>query len=448
MLWKLVSIMSKKSEDLLKFQNRLQSQKSIIDLGFFVSNEISNIIEINKTFFLAKSLSGAFLITASNNVSSFDANGPYIKSLQREVNKFLKSYGLNEVFCCETKDVFLDEKLPPFFIWLPVLSYNKETNVDYGFIIFRETDFSDNDKKILKYLAKTISHTIAALHGMRSFWGKFFTKSRYKNSVYIFLLLIVMLGFYPVKMSAKADVKIVPSDALVVSAPYDGMINEIYVTGGQKVSEFEPLFSYKLVELKAELSLAMSRQKLALASMQQAIQSRFSDGSVNQDFDWNKLNAELDLAKLDVELAQLRIEQGTVYSDREGVVLLDGSLDLSATPVRTGTKILEIIDPQKTEIEIEISVNNIIPISLDDEVTFILFDNPTKTLSARVEQIDYMPFVNNRGILVYRLVAELMDNSEILKVGSTGSARVHGPPTFYFYQLFRKPIISVKQFLG
>ena len=440
--------MSKKSEDLLRFQNRLQSQKTITDLEFFVSSEIFSIIEIDKAFFLSKGFAGGFLIKASNNVSSFDASGPYIKALQREASKFLNSFGLNEVFCCETKVFFSDEKLPPFCIWIPIFSYNTGVNVDNGLIIFRQTDFSDNDKKILRYLAKSISHTIAALQVVRSFRSTFFTNSKYKIIAYSVVLLIVMLGFYPVKMSAKADVKIVPNGAVVISAPYDGMIDKIYVTGGQRVSKFEPLFSFKLVELKAELSLAKSRQKLAVTSMQQAINSRLSDGAVNQDFDWNKLNAELDLANLDVELLQLRIDHGTVYSDREGVVLLDGSLDFSATPIRTGTKILEIINPQETEIEIEVSVNNMIPVSVNDEVSFILFDNPIKTLSAKVEQIDYMPIVNNRGVLVYRLVAQVVDNDEILKVGSIGSARVHGPPTFYFYQLFRKPIISLRQFLG
>lgn len=76
--------------------------------------------------------------------------------------------------------------------------------------------------------------------------------------------------------------------------------------------------------------------------------------------------------------------------------------------------------------------------------------DPLDALHAVVRHAAYEPQRTPEDVLAYRLVATLAaaDGAAPPRIGMRGTARIYGERVSLFFYLFRRPITSLRQWLG
>ena len=80
------------------------------------------------------------------------------------------------------------------------------------------------------------------------------------------------------------------------------------------------------------------------------------------------------------------------------------------------------------------------------------FDNdPTNSWSGKVKYISYKPELTEENILSYKITADfenINENNYIPSIGLRGTAKIYSNEVTLFFYLFRKPITSIRQWIG
>ena len=88
----------------------------------------------------------------------------------------------------------------------------------------------------------------------------------------------------------------------------------------------------------------------------------------------------------------------------------------------------------------------------ENAIVKAFFDNdPTNSWKAKVKYISYKPELTEQNILSYRIIADFDDikeNGYIPSIGLRGTAKIYSKKVTLFFYLFRKPITSVRQWIG
>jgi biotin carboxyl carrier protein len=175
------------------------------------------------------------------------------------------------------------------------------------------------------------------------------------------LIILAVLGFiafvvlYKTPYGVRAPFQLVALQKHVVSAPFEGIIDQIFVKPGQPVTEGQPLMKLKTTDL--ELKLLQSKAE-AQAERTRALGFRNERKASEAKAAEHKADA-LDAA---VAVYQYDIDRATVKSPTNGVVLRGDLFDHRGAPVKQGDALFEIgegdkQDPTRLAVEAEVLVN-------------------------------------------------------------------------------------------
>ncbi|MBF0182179.1 MAG: HlyD family efflux transporter periplasmic adaptor subunit [Magnetococcales bacterium] len=257
-------------------------------------------------------------------------------------------------------------------------------------------------------------------------------------------LLVASLAL-PVTQSALAPVRIVARQPEVVTAPIDGVIRAVRVQPGLQVQPGTLLFTLDETELRGQHQVAMEEWRVARAEYDQDAQKSVRDPESSARL--ALLSAKEQLQRIRAEYAKQRLEQVEVTARRAGVVVLDDVDGLIGKPMKTGEKIMEIADPEQVEARILLPVADAIVLTTGGEVTLFLDAAPLDPVQARIRQINYEAEKSPQGHLVFRVVADL-PNGATLQLGWSGTAKLHGQRVALAFQLLRRPLTALRQYLG
>jgi hypothetical protein len=137
-----------------------------------------------------------------------------------------------------------------------------------------------------------------------------------------------------------------------------------------------------------------------------------------------------------------------VTAPRSGIALFADPNDWIGRPVTIGERLLEIADPNKSELEIWLPVADAITLNSGAEVDFFLNVAPDAPLHAKLRQTSYEAVLSPSGVLGYRLKAELTDPASPPRIGLRGTAKIYGDQVSLFYYLIRRPLAAARQLLG
>ena len=238
-----------------------------------------------------------------------------------------------------------------------------------------------------------------------------------------------MLAPVPYRVACEAQVQ--PQQRRFIAAPFAGILREVNVEAGDIVKAGAVLARMDDTELQLE------RTELQ-AEVDRLTRSRDvnrADGKeVEAVLDGHKLEqAEARLAMLESRLSNLQIT-----SPVSGVVLSDDLKRAEGIPVRIGQSLFEVAPLDKMRVELRIPVDQIDQVQLEQSVSVALVSQPGGSLTTQVRRL--LPNAETvEGQHVFLALADIPNDSESLRPGENGQARIEIGTRPLWWVLFHRP---------
>ena len=443
---------------LLELEQRLRKAQSIAQLNYTIVNQVHNCIPYTQAVLLTRNKLDRMEVVAASDIPTIDYTSPFvhwIESLGKHLSGSLSGksaeLGVRPVNKAEMPvHLRLDwaDMSPDHLLWLP-LKAAADDKVTIGYLLlFRDTPWSEREKVIAQHLSEPIGHALFAL------WrpGIFNILQRHLKNKKVLAgvaLAIFILMFWPVRLSTLAPVEVIAKNPMVISAPFDGVIREVKVEPNEVIGQGTLLVELEQTELKSVFEVAEQSLNVALAELKTMQHSGFIDPSLKARL--AELEAIVNLRTAERDYAAKKLARATIRADGSGVAVLDDPNTWKGRPVKVGERIMLLASPDNIELEIMLAVKDSIALQKDALVKVFFDHSPLEVWEGRIRHASYEPERTPQEQMAYRLVASLENNDETMelpRIGMRGTAKVYGDSVSLFFLLFRRPITSVRQWLG
>lgn len=260
------------------------------------------------------------------------------------------------------------------------------------------------------------------------------------------LLAILALFFIPVRLSVLAEAEIVAKTPLVVRAPMQGVVEKVLVTPNQTVKTGALLLQMDTRELESNRLITQKK----LDSLRSQYRQLTRQALIEPKEKVRLAIVASEVKEMQAELHRLEtlIERATVRAAQGGVVILDSAQDWMGKPVQIGEKVLSVAAADDLQIEAWLPVGDAIALPKEAELRLFLNASPLAPIDAKIKRVSYKAEELPQGILAHRVVAEVTSATEEMRLGAQGTARLEGERVSVFYWVFRRPIATIRQFLG
>ncbi|MGM0594532.1 MAG: HlyD family efflux transporter periplasmic adaptor subunit [Pseudomonadota bacterium] len=324
-------------------------------------------------------------------------------------------------------------------LWLPLR--HPDGSVSGYLWLDREQPWSEPELVLLQRLAETYAHAMTALSCSRR--RRFRVARRWWLVVAVVVLATLSL---PVSQTALAPAEVVPREPLVVSAPIEGVVEEVLVEPNEPVSAGTPLFRFEDVELRSRLEVAQKTLSVARAEAKAAAQGAFEDRKSSARLAVLRTRVALRQAERDYAMALL--DRVTVTAQRDGVVIFRDPDDWEGRPVSVGERVMLLADPVQVEVQADLPVGDAIALEKGGRVRLFLDAEPLHPRDGSVARASYEAEVTEQGILAYRLTVLLAGGEAPPRIGLQGTAKLYGEDVPLILYLLRRPISAARQYLG
>ena len=434
---------------LMQLEAMARQAESVKALHFLIVNELRHLISFRQAFLFSVDVvnDSKYRLEAASSVAVVDRNAPYVHWLESCLHGLHKNNGLESIrhvdaTSCpeELKDEWKENSLP-FAIWCPLKLADGKTLG--GIWLVREKPWDDNEAKLLVRICDTFAHAWFALIGKE----KLRRKPHYERLILGSVLFIIASFFIiPVRISALAPVEVVAKEPTLVSAPMDGVIQDILVPPNTLVLAGTMLFRYEDTGLRNKYEIAEKTLAVALAEFRKASQQAFGDQQSNAEV--ALLKAQVELNRSEARYAFELLNQVEVKASRKGLLIYTDKSDWVGRPVQVGEQVMQIANQENIKLRIQLPVDDAIFLVEGAEVKVFLDVDPLDSLEATVTHASYEASLTPEGVLAYTIDAEFVDPGVRKRIGLQGTAKIYEERVSLFYYLFRRPISAVRQFIG
>ncbi len=327
-------------------------------------------------------------------------------------------------------------------LWLP-LWLDRENQVPPSYALWLErwrgVPWERADVELLQHVALFLGHGLARprTQAVRS-------RKRLVRSVGILALALVLA--LPVKSSVTAPARVVADRPHHIFAPMDGILKELLVQPGQEVTPGTVLFRYDARVLDKRLDEAHRNVAVARAKLVRL------EGAAHRD---REARAELPVQQLEVERAEADVrfyrrqqERAEVRTQKTGVIVLDDPDALIGSALQTGQAVLSVADPDRTKVRIMVPTSDVGFMEDNARVDVRLDSDPFRRLPSILTRVGFAVQISDKGIASVPAEAVWTGERPDVRPGQKGTAKVYGEATLLGMQIFRKPIIAIRSFLG
>lgn len=434
---------------LMQLEAMARAADSIKALQFMVVNETRHLIPFRQAFLFASDVvnENQFQLKAASSIALIDRNAPFVNWLETCLNRLHKDSNMESIQhldaarCPEDMREEWKEFSLPFVLWCP-LALVDGTSLG-GIWLARETPWTDNEAKLVKRLSDTYAHAWYALLGREKL-----AKSPHYERVILASVFFIFISFFviPVRISALAPVEVVAKEPVIISAPMDGVIADVLVPPNTMVSTGTLLLKYEDTGLRNRYEVAEKTLAVAVAEFHKASQEAFRDPLSNAKV--ALLKAQVELSRAESKYAMDLLEQVEVKAFKAGLLIYTEKSDWVGRPVQVGEKIMQIADPGKVKLRINLPVDDAIFLVEGAEVKIFLDVDPLKSISGVVTHASYEAALTPENVLAYRIDAEFSEPDIRKRIGLQGTAKLYEERVSLFYYLFRRPISALRQFVG
>jgi len=313
-----------------------------------------------------------------------------------------------------------------------------------GLLFTRDTEFKENEKPQIKRLAQIFGVTSSAMGQKKR--SRMSLKKRYY--FYGTLVTLALLSLIPVPMTTLAAAEIVAEKPFVITAPMDGVVEEILVPPNSMVDQDTSLIRLVDTTYKNEYILAEQEQFVADAKLRQASLTSFVDNTAKREL--AVAQAEKTMASARQNYAKDRLSKTIVKAPISGLAIYSDPTDWAGRPVSTGEAIIKIADPSRILLRIDVPLSVGETLENDARVRIFLDNDPLTPIEAKLVNASYYAQATPSGQMAYEAFANLVidDIDDLPRIGTRGVAKIYGEKAPLGFWLLRRPITIARQFLG
>lgn len=442
----------KQLETLLLLESNMRQQRTVESLSIWCVNELRGIIGHSQALLYRLNSNGKVRTTAISSLETVERDAPHVRWLERRVNDELakirqqadwqKQLVHPVPIIGRSTPGDKDDIVYPFSKGLLLLLIDFEDDLFGALLLTRHEPWQQAQEIIARRIASALAHSFVAILPRKKL--RLPGKSRWIMATVVLAALAAM--FIPVPMSTLAPAEIVARDPHIIAAPIDGVVAKISIDPNTPVRRGDILLTFEDTDLRAAAIVAGRRERVAEAKYRTARQSAFRNREAHRQL--AVTGAEVALAQAESVYAKQKLKRSIVRSPVSGLLIYSDRKDWISKPVRTGERIMEIADTSKVQIKVDLPVGDAIALKPGMPVNLFLDARPLEALKARVLSGAYRA-KDKAGIgLSYEILAELEKDQKIPRIGLRGTAKIFGDKVFLGFYLFRKPISSLRQYLG
>jgi multidrug resistance efflux pump len=425
--------------ELLRYEGDVRRQASVEELVYFVANESRSLVNYDQMFVLRRALvRDGFAVQAASSLSMIDRNAPLIQAIEKATNGFGGNAQMVDADSL-SDDAAIAEYPFHAWYWLPLLG--RDGDAFGGLLLARTAPWTENEGARLSRMGDTIGHSWLALTGGKPV--RRFPKLDSSAKRWIAAALVIA-ALFPVRMTALAPVEVVPAKPFIVSAPYAGVIARLEVAPNSMVKAGQPVLTFEDIKVRNELQQAQEKVQVAKAKVERATSAAFADPEQAREI--GALKAELELASADYAYARDMMGKSQIKAPRSGMAIYSDRRDWEGRAVNVGDPILQIADQKDIAYRIDLPTREQMRLEPGAAVKIWLDAEPLWALEGRVEHASYLARPTADGILAFAVTAKPVGGAP--RIGSRGTAKLYGQRAPLIYTLLRRPIASVRQYLG
>lgn len=440
---------------LLQLEHNCRSSENIKELFYQIVNQTRTVINYSQGVLLTTDLTGKYKVVSISDISVVDSTSPYVQWIESVVFDLIKNEKSKDIFIVDNKNDLnevnynsINEYSPPNILFVPLKNIKENIETNYIFLLSKEEIWEEKELEIFKHISSSLAYFLFAMRSTNLFDSlkKISFKSRYFK---IASIVFILLMFLPVRLSVLAPLEVEGKNPYVVTSPINGVIEEIKVYPNQKVGKDELIVKFDDIDFTNNLNVAIRTLGVANAELFTASQSGFFDPRQRSQI--SQLESQVKLKEAEVSFSQEQLNKTKIFAKEEGIAVINNPNDWKGKPVSTGEKIFVIANPMNIELKIMLPVNESIFFE-EGAIVKAFFDNdPTNSWKGKIKYISYKPELTEQNILSYKITADFEDineNNYIPSIGLRGTAKIYSKNVSLFFYLFRKPITSVRQWIG
>ncbi|QKF66921.1 RND family efflux system, membrane fusion protein [Arcobacter venerupis] len=440
---------------LLQLEHNCRNCESLKELYFQIVNETRGLVNYSQGILLTTDLREKYKVVAISDISVVDSTSPYIQWLEDVVDDLNKNEKSKDIFIVDIKKDLnevnfksLSDFAPSNIVYIPLKNLKENIETNYIFVLFKEENWIENDILILKHLSFSLSYFLFAMRscGILQSLKKISLKNKYFKIVVIILFALM---FLPVRLSVLAPLEVEAKNPYVVSSPLNAVIEEVKVFPNDKITKEQLLVKFDDVDFNNNYLVAKRTLDVANAELFSTKQSSFFDPKQKSQI--SQLENQVKLKEAELSYAKEQLDKTKIYAKEEGVAIINNPNDWKGKPVSTGERIFLIAKPENIELKIMLPVSDAIFLE-ENAIVKAFFDNdPTNSWNAKIKYISYKPELTEQNILSYKITAnfdDMRENGYLPSIGLRGTAKIYSKKVTLFFYIFRKPITSVRQWIG
>ena len=439
-------------DNILKIEREARQAESDKELIYQMVNSTRALIKFRQAMYFKRVGKKRFKIVSVSSLSAIETNSLFIRWLDNIIKMWVKDKGFEKADAFNIGRYFSKEELEinaypfPEFVIAPLKLRDDSV---FGLLIFTKEDpWTNANLGPATRIIETFCHAYEALIGPAKI------KRKTKSKAFIgwgIAAIIALAAFIPVPLTALAPGEVVAQEPVVVSAPIDGVIDEIEVAPNSFVKNGDLLFKYTATDLRNRVALAAKEVEVSSARLQQFQRSAFSDANSNRELVIAK--SELDLKSAEYEYALDLLSKAEVKANSDGLIIFSDKDDWTGRPVSTGERIMRIADPEMVRLKIDLPVSDAIVLEEGARIKFFLDSDPLKPLEATLVSASYHATSDKAqgDVLSYKVNAKFEEQDlspEHKRIGLRGTAQIFGEKVTLAFFVFRKPLAKIRQWTG
>ncbi|MGC3965228.1 MAG: HlyD family efflux transporter periplasmic adaptor subunit [Rhodocyclaceae bacterium] len=430
---------------LVQLARRAREADNVDALAFTMVNESRQMLVYRQSALWLGARHGR--VACVSGVPLVDPNAPYVQWLQRALPALATqpSDGPRRVLASDLSDDIgteWSEWLPTHGLWVALRQHDDALG---GLLFASDEPWPDGALTLAAELAHAYSHALDAFAPRRAWRARLIDALRPTKRRVAVALALLIVALFPVRQTVLAPAEVVPLEPFLVRTPQDGVVDRILVKPNQQVAAGTPLVTLDTTALQARYAVARKAYDAAAEEYRQSAQAAVTDDKSRLDMAQRRGQMEQKQVELDYTAQQLGRVQ--IKAERAGVAVFSDVNDWQGKAVAVGERIMTLADPHKVELAVELPAGERFDVEPGATVTLYPNANPLSSYDARITQVAYSAEATREGVVAYRLKAAF-DGGTLPRVGLTGNARVSGTRVPLVYYALRRPLTTVRQWLG
>lgn len=433
---------------LIGAEDKVRAAGSETELVHLIANELRKVIGARQVMVFRATGQGRMMLKAVSSVAVVDRETPFVRWAERMAETVGRetSAGKPLIYALPAfaPDAVAETASYPFpHILAAPLSLR--SGAPFGLILVtRERPWMEADGVIAQREADVFASLWASLAGPKALRPR---SKRWRRAVKgLILAAVAALMMVPVPMTALAPVEMVARDPRHVTAPLDGIVDDIPIAANAEVKAGDVLVRFDDTTLRNALEIAKQELEVAKARYERTRQAAFVDPNARHELAIHRNEYLLKRAELDYAAEQLA--RTVVTADRDGILIYGDADKIIGRPFRIGERLMQIADPASIEARIELSVADAIVLEKGTHVRLFLDSDPLNSIDAKLTSTAYHAEANSTQQLVYPLKARFSGAQPNTRIGARGTAQLTGEDVPLIYFLLRRPISALRQYVG